>query len=373
MSAVKVAENIYWVGAVDWGVRVFHGYKVPYGTTYNAYLVMDDKITLIDTVKAPFFDEMVKNISEITDPGKIDVLISNHVEPDHSGALPELAKLCGNAEIYTTQNGEKGLRAYYDGIENPFRIVKKGDVLSTGRYNFEFVPMPMVHWPDSMSTYLREEKLLFSNDAFGQHIASDERFDDEIGLIKLAERSCDYYANIVLPFAAPVKKLLGDVAGLDISCVCPSHGVMLRSFIGEMASKYAFWADGGYHDDRAVIVFDTMWESTRMMAEAVAADFSKKGVETAVFDLRKRHISEAISACLEAKYICVGSPTLNRNMMPSVAGFLCYLRGLCPKDRTGLAFGSYGWSGESVAQVEAALAELKYEMLPARKAAYRPS
>ncbi len=372
MAAVKIRDNVYWVGAIDWNVRVFHGYKVPYGTTYNAYLVLDEKVTLIDTVKAPFFDEMIQNISEIVDPSKIDILISNHVEPDHSGALPEIAKLCKGAEIYATQNGEKGLRAYYGDFENPFKLVKKGDSLCTGKFNFDFVPMPMVHWPDSMSTYLREEKILFSNDAFGQHIASNERFDDEIGLMRLTERASDYYANIVLPFAAPVKKLLSDVAPFELSCICPSHGVILRSFIPEIAEKYAFWAGGGYYDGRAVIVYDTMWESTRMLAESIELEFKKKGVETAVFDLRKRHISEALSACLEAKYICVGSPTLNRNMMPTVAGFLCYLRGLGPKERTGLAFGSYGWSGESVGQIESALAELKYDMLPARKAVYRP-
>lgn len=372
MAAVKITDNVYWVGAIDWNVRVFHGYKVPYGTTYNAYLVLDEKVTLIDTVKAQFYDEMLKNISEIIAPEKIDILISNHVEPDHSGALPEIAGICRGAQIYSTQNGEKGLKAYYGELGNGFHIVKKGDGLCTGRYNFEFVPMPMVHWPDSMSTYLREEKILFSNDAFGQHIASNERFDDELGLMRMTERAADYYANIVLPFGAPVKKLLDDVSRFEFSYICPSHGAVLRSFIGEMSSKYAFWADGGFYNDRAVIVFDTMWESTRMMAESIDLEFRKKGVETAVFDLRKRHISEALCACLEAKYICVGSPTLNRNMMPSVAGFLCYLRGLAPKERTGLAFGSYGWSGESVAHIEAALSELKYEMLPAGKAVYRP-
>ncbi len=278
MSAVKIKENIYWVGAIDRKVRSFHGYLTPYGSTYNSYLVLDDKISLIDTVKVPFTEELIDNIKEIIDPEKIDYLIVNHVEPDHSGALPKLVSLCKNAQIVTSPNGKKGLNAYYGDL-GEMRTVKTGETLTTGKYSFSFVLMPMVHWPDSMSTYLCEEQILFSNDAFGQHIASDERFDDEIGLDRLLERAQDYYANIVLPFGAQVQKLLSDVSTLPgISVICPSHGVVLRSFIGEMAEKYSYWSAGKSDDKKAVIVFDTMWGATRQIARNIAAEYAAKGI-----------------------------------------------------------------------------------------------
>lgn len=372
MSTVKITDKIYYVGSEDYDVRIFHGYQVPYGTTYNAYLVLDEKITLIDSVKAPFTEDLIENIERVVPLEKIDVMICNHVEPDHSGALPELAERLPQVPIYATAAAKKGLSAYYKKEFN-IREVKLGDTLNTGAYTFHFVPMPMVHWPDSMSTYLAEENILFSNDAFGQHWATQERFDDEVGLDKLLERAGDYYANIVWPFGLQVQKLLGQASELTIKMICPSHGVILRSFIPEMVEKYQKWSTNWTDEKRAVVVFDSMWGSTRMMAEEICADFRSQGIAPALIDLGCTHISRAVAEALECKFIAVGASTLNRNMLPSVAAFLTYLKGLAPKKRTGLAFGSYGWSGESIPQIEKILGdECGYEMLSSRKAVYRP-
>ncbi len=369
MGAVKIKDNIYWVGAIDYDVRNFHGYLTPCGTTYNAYLVLDEKITLIDLVKATHTAELMENIREIVDPAKIAYHISNHVEPDHSGALPHFRAIAPNAEIITSQNGQKGLNAYYPEIMGGARVraVKAGDTLSTGKYEFSFLPMPMVHWPDSMTTYLAAEKTLFCNDALGQHIASLERFDDQIGLERLLERAGDYYANIVLPFGMPVKKLLGDISALEIDTVCPSHGVILRSYVGEMLKKYELWAGGGSNPRKAVIVYDTMWGATRKMAEALFSELAGRGMEPELFCLKDGHVSTAMAKVLEASFVAVGSPTLNRNVMPQVAAFLTYMRGLSPKNKRGLAFGAYGWSGESAGQIESELKAMGFELEPTRK------
>ena len=232
--------------------------------------------------------------------------------------------------------------------------------------------MPMVHWPDSMSTYLAEEKILFSNDAFGQHIAVKDAFDDDIGLDRLLERAGDYYANIVFPFGAQVQKLLTQVSSYDIKTICPSHGQILRSYVPEMVEKYQLWSQNITKENRAVIVYDTMWGSTEIMAKTLSDEWAHTGKTVELIDLRKKHISYAMARLLEAKYIAVGSSTLNNNLLPNVAAFLTYMKGLKPKGRVALAFGSYGWSGESIGQIEEYFTALGYELLPSRKAIYRP-
>ena len=371
MAAIKITDHVYAVGAIDFDVRTFHGYETPYGATYNAYLVIDDKISLVDFVKAPFTDELIRNIEEIIPLSKIDYFIVNHIEPDHSGALPAIVDLVPDAAIFCTANAQKGLKAYYK-RDFDCHLVKPFELLNTGKYNFTFVPMPMVHWPDSMSTYLAEEKILFSNDAFGQHIAVKEAFDDELGLERLLERAGDYYANIVLPFGAQVQKLLSQVSSLDIKMICPSHGQILRSYVSEMIEKYKLWSQNLTDENRAVIVYDTMWGSTEMMAKTLYDEWTIAGKTVELIDLRKKHISYAMARLLDAKYIAVGSSTLNNNLLPNVAAFLTYMKGLKPKDRIALAFGSYGWSGESIGQIEAYFAALGFELLPSRKAIYRP-
>lgn len=373
MGAVKLSENIYWVGAVDADVREFHGYKVPYGTTYNAYLVIDEKIALIDSVKAPFTDVMMEHIREVIDPSRIDYIISNHVEPDHSGALSAVVAAAPHAPVFTTANGKKGLSIYYDPAWN-YHVVKTGDTLSLGKYTLTFVATPMVHWPDNMVTFLKEEGILFSNDAFGQHQATESRFADEVGDEWCLARAKDYYANIVLPYGMQVNKALKDLSGLDIRMIAPSHGVIWHKpeIISALLAKYDDWANNRVREDYAVIVYDTMWGSTEMLAHRIADDFRAKGITSDLVDLRQEHISQAMDRLMEAKYICVGSPTLNRSVMPSVAAFLCYLKGLAPKGRVGMAFGSHGWSGEATGYIEDMLKACKYELLPKMVCVYRP-
>ncbi len=372
MQSVKLSENVYWVGAVDRDIRNMHGYLTPYGTTYNAYLVLDEQVTLIDTVKAPFAGVMLEHIREIVDPEKIDVIISNHVEPDHSGGLPALMKLCPDARVVTSPNGLKGLKAYYPDVPMNFEVVKTGDAISTGKYTFDFVLMPMVHWPDSMSTYLREQEILFCNDALGQHIASDERFDDEIGLERLLERAGDYYANIVLPFGRPVESLLGAVSGLAVALAAPSHGVVIRSHLPEMLQNYTRWAKNEPDAKRAVIVYDTMWGATRILAERLEAQFRAEGLAVETFCLTETHVSTAMAKLLDAGTSAVGSPTLNRQVMPTVGAFLAYLRGLSPKSRRGIPFGSYGWSGESVGMIQDVMTALGWEVVQPVKSVWWP-
>ncbi|MDR3551553.1 MAG: FprA family A-type flavoprotein [Clostridia bacterium] len=370
MPAVKLAENVYWVGATDWDIRVFHGYKVPFGTSYNAYLVLDKKVTLIDTVKAPFVQTLIDNISELVDPAKIDYLISNHAEPDHSGSLPRMAEIAKNAPVIADATDQKTLKTYYKRDFN-FQTVSTGSQLNTGSYDFKFLQAPMVHWPDSMFTYLPQHRILFPNDAFGQHQATQLRFDDEVGREVTLARAKDYYANIVLPFGPQVQKALKDASAFDIGMIAPSHGVVWRSFVGDIVEKYQGWSSGKVDEKLAVIVYDSMWGTTAELARQIAADFAAQGIVSRLLSLTEYHVSECMDALMEAKYIAVGSPTLNRNLMPTVAGFLADFKGLAPKKRTGIAFGSYGWSGESVGIIERTLQESGLELLPSRKAQYR--
>lgn len=381
MKAVKVADNIYWVGAIDWNIRNFHGYLTQKGTTYNAYLILDEKITLIDTVKSCFFDEMLARIRDVVDPAKIEYIVSNHVEMDHSGSIPSLMKIAVNASIITSVNGEKGLMAHYEkyykdskaaeGCWN-FITVQSGDKLVLGRNTLEFLHTPMVHWPDNMVSFLREAGVLFSNDAFGQHIATSERFVDELAFDIAMKETAKYYANIALPYGRQVKNVLNAVSGMDIQIIAPSHGLIWRSGIKSVIDKYRKWSENEA-DNKAVIIYDTMWGSTEQIAYMIQSAFERKRIGTKMLSLKANHISDIMTHVLEAKYICVGSPTLNNGMMPDVAAFLCYLKGLAPKNRIGLAFGSYGWGGQSVGQVDEALRSMGFKMLDMIRIQYIPS
>ena len=267
MEKVELKPGIYWVGGIDWTIRNFHGYTTNRGTTYNAYLIVDEKIALVDTVKHYLFDEMLDRIREIIDPTKIDYIISNHVEMDHSGSLEKMLKQAPNAEILTSPQGEKGLRRHYKKDWN-FRVVKTGDVLELGKRTLHFVQIPMVHWPDSMVTYIPEEKLLLPNDAFGQHLATPERFDDELEWGILREEASKYYANIVLPYGDQVKKALDALGGLDIDMIAPSHGIIWRMHIPNILAEYQKWCTH-QTEKRAVIIYDTMWGSTEKMLSLI--------------------------------------------------------------------------------------------------------
>ncbi|TYZ24492.1 FprA family A-type flavoprotein [Selenomonas ruminis] len=350
MKAVEIKKNIYWVGAIDWSMRSFHGYQTGRGTTYNAYLIIDDKITLIDTVKDSFAEELLARISSVIDPAKIDYIISNHVEPDHSGSLAILAQQCPKAKIITSlPNGLKGLKARYG--ELPYEGVKAGDQLDIGKRKLQFVPTPMLHWPDSMVTYCPEEKILFSNDAFGQHLASSQRFDDENDLSTILFEARKYYANILMLYGRQAQTALQALGGLDIELLATGHGVIWRSHIPEIMACYQKWSACEV-EERAVVVFDSMWHATETIAHTIAEAFQQRNIPCSLYDIKKNHLSDIVTDIFTAKYLAVGSPTINNQMMPTIASFLCYLKGLAPKNHLGFAFGSYGWGGQSIAQVE---------------------
>jgi len=370
MNPIKIREDIYWVGGIDWELRNFHGYLTQRGSTYNAYLILDDRITLIDTVKHYLFEEMLERISHVVAPSKIDVLISNHVEMDHSGSLPKIIEYCPKATVYTSPNGLKGLKAHYM-KDWDFKVVQTGDAVSLGKRTLNFVLTPMVHWPDNMVSYCPEEKVIFSNDAFGQHLASSERFDDEYSLDIIMEEARKYYANIVLPYSSQVQKALQAVSAVDIETICPSHGIIWRSRIADIVEGYRKWSSNET-DDLALIIYDTMWHSTEKMAYAIANAFEQKNYNLKMYNLSNTHISDIMTDIISAKYICVGSPTLNSNMLPTAAAFLTYMKGLAPKNRIGLAFGSFGWGGQSVDHIDKTLQECGFEMLPKRKFKYIP-
>lgn len=349
-KAIQISENIFWVGAVDWNMRNFHGYETGRGTTYNAYLILDEKITLIDMVKAGFEDELLARISSVVDPAQISVIVSSHVEPDHSGALKEIAAIAPTAQIITTNpNGLKGLTARYGELN--YKPVKAGDEISIGKRTLKFVPTPMLHWPDSMVTYCPEEKILFSNDAFGEHLATSMRFDDENDLEIILREAKKYYANILMPFGKQAQTALKALDGLEMRMIATGHGVIWRSHIDKIIDSYKSWSAGEV-EERAVVVFDSMWHSTEIIAQTITEAFAKKKIPAAYYDIKATPLSDIITDIFTSKYLAVGSPTINNQMMPTIAAFLCYLKGLRPVNHKAFAFGSYGWGGQSIGMVE---------------------
>jgi len=357
----EIREGIHWVGAIDWNLRNFHGFITHRGTTYNAYLIVDEKIALVDTVKEPFFPEMMRRIKEIVDPEKIDYLISNHTEPDHSGSIKKVLEVAENAELIASDFGTKSLRRYY-GKDLEITSIKEKPSVSLGKRTLNFVPIPMVHWPDSMVTYVPEEKLLLSNDAFGQHLASSKRFDDEVDLAVLMQEATTYYANIVMPLWMSVSRAFKALEGLDIEVIAPSHGIIWRGNPEMILDAYQGWVEGK-SEKRAVIVYDTMWGSTEKVANALAEGISSEGVVVNLYRLRETHNSDVIAQILEAKAVLVGSPTLNNGLFPSVASFLAYMKGLKPRNKIGAAFGSYGWGGGAKRAIEAEMKASGIELL----------
>lgn len=371
MKAIKIKEGIYWVGAIDWNMRNFHGYLTQRGTTYNAYLVIDEKITLIDTVKNTVKDQMLERIKDIIDPSKIDVVVSNHVEMDHSGSLPEVMELCPNAELITSPQGEKGLPMHYH--KNwKFTTVKTGDKISIGKRSLEFVNTPMVHWPDNMVCYMAEEKILFSNDSFGQHYATSNIFDFQNPKDIILYEAKKYYANIVMPYAGQVVKEYNSIKDFDIEMICTSHGVIWKDYVKDIVDSYLSWVNNETKK-KAIIVYDTMWKSTEKMAfDVVASAFETKGYEVQICNMQDNHESDVVTYFIDSEYIAVGSPTLNKNIMPNIAKVLTYLRGLSPGGRKAIAFGSYGWGGESIKQIEEYIEQCKFDLKASVKFKYVP-
>jgi anaerobic nitric oxide reductase flavorubredoxin len=348
MVQTKLTENIHWVGVVDWNLRDFHGYLTRRGTTYNAYLISDEKTALIDTVKHTFSSELLRNICEIVDPEKIDYIIVNHVEMDHSSSLPLIVKHAKNATIIASQRGKDAIIEHY-GADFRIQTVKTGDELKLGKRTLRFVEAPMLHWPDSMFTYAIEDKILMPNDAFGQHLASSERFDDEVDEHVLMEEAKTYYANILMPFAPLITRKIQEIVqmGIPIAMIAPSHGIIWRSAPSKIIKAYSDWS-AGKSENKVVIVYDTMWGSTDKMARAIAEGATSEGVDVKLLKLRASDLSEVMTEILDAKAVIVGSPTLNNGMFPTLGSFLTYVTGLKPKGKLWGFFGSYGWGGGAV-------------------------
>jgi anaerobic nitric oxide reductase flavorubredoxin len=349
MVKVTLKEGINWVGVVDWNIRDFHGYVTNRGSTYNAYLISDDKTALVDTVKSTFSNELIEHISELTSLEKIDYIIVNHVEMDHSSSLPIIAKLAKNAKILASQRGKDALIEHYGADFSRVETVKTGDELKLGKRTLRFLEAPMLHWPDSMFTYLVEDKILMPNDAFGQHLASSGRFDDEVDEHVLMEEAITYYANILMPFAPLITRKIQEVVqmGIPIEMIAPSHGIIWRKDPSKIINAYLNWS-AGTAKQKVVIVFDTMWDSTDKMARAIADGVISQGVEVKLLKLRATDNTDVVTEILEAKAVVVGSPTLNNQMFPTIGSFLTYVTGLKPKGKLWSFFGSYGWRGGAV-------------------------
>jgi flavorubredoxin len=363
-TATKISDHVYWVGAIDWRIRNFHGYSTEHGSTYNAYLVVGEKIALIDTVKAPFREELLARISSVVDPSRIDYIVSNHSEMDHSGCLPEIARLVKPEKILASPMGVKTLSEHFAGL-GEVTPVQEGEEVSLGDLTMAFVGARMLHWPESMFTYLVEEGVLFAQDAFGMHLASFERFADEIPEETLWREAAKYYANILLPYSGIVAKAVGKLPDTPIGqarVIAPDHGPIWRKDIWRIASRYAGWA-AQKPTPKAVVVYDTMWESTAAMAAAIAEGLLAGGARPCLVHLGTSDRSVLATEVLAAGALLVGSPTINNQIFPTLADALSYLKGLKPKNLIGAAFGSYGWSGEGVAQAEDALRAMKVELV----------
>jgi len=379
MKAVEIKNGIYWVGAIDWAIRDFHGYMTPRGTTYNNYLIMDEEITLLDTVKHDFADTTIKNIRSIVDPSRIKNVIINHIENDHVTSIDAIMALTPNAAIYITEKGRKGLERFYDLSKWTIRTVKTGDTLRIGKRTLLFLETPMLHWPDSMMTYIKEEKILISQDGFGQHIASAVRFDDEFitcqSMAELDHAVIDYYANILMPFGQLLKAKIAEIQklGLEIEIIAPDHGIIWRRDPGKVLQMYLDMANGKT-PLRVSIIYDTMWNSTEQMTTPIMQGIKDEGVECNVIKLRATPMSVAIKDYWNSRGCLIGTPTLNNIMFPTVAEFLYHLRGLRPKNRMAGAFGSYGWGGGGVKEAYEELKRMGLELYePGLQILYKPS
>jgi len=375
-KAIALNQDTFWVGAVDWNARYFHGavLSTHRGTTYNSYLLRDQKTALIDTVYPPFADDLVQKIKSLIRPEELDYLVINHVEIDHSGSFPVIRELCPRARVVCTQRGYEGLQGYFGGGFEPL-IVKTGDTISLGRRTLQFIEAPMLHWPDSMFTYVPEDSLLLPNDAFGQHIATASRFDDEVDMAEVMQEAAKYYANILMPFGSLVSRKLAEInkLGLSIKMIAPSHGIIWRGQPERIVEAYARWAEG-LGRPLAVVAYDTMWQSTERMAMALLDGLEAGGVEAKLYKLSSSDRNDVIAAILEARAVLIGSPTINNDILPTVSPLLDDLMGLRPRNKLGMGFGSYGWGGGAQQVIEERLKAAKFEVIePGITAKWRPT
>ncbi len=371
----ELMKGIYWVGIVDWGLRKFHGHELSThrGSTYNSYLIRDEKTVLVDTAWNPFKEEWLENIREVVDPASIDIVVANHAEPDHSGGLPLIMQIAKNAELVVSKRGMESIEGHYhQGWK--YRAVKTGDRIPIGKNTLVFVEAPMLHWPDSMFTYVDGSNLLLPNDAFGQHYATAFRFNDEVDQEELYEEALKYYANILTPFSPQVSKKIDEVLALNlkVDMIAPSHGVIWRKDplqIVEIYKKWAFQTP----QKTAVILYDTMWEATRKMAEAVGQGLASAGVPYKLFHMAVTDRNDVITEIFKTKAVVIGSCTVNQGVLPTIAPILEDLRGLRFQNKIGAAFGSYGWSGEAVKVIEEHLEKCKCAVVcPGVRAKWQP-
>ena len=366
----EIAKNIYDVGVQDWAVRDFHGYQTEKGATYNSYLIMDEKITLIDTVKAPFAEDLLHNISQVTPLENIAYIVINHVEPDHSGAMPALAKACPNAKFIISMAGKNEAIQHYGDIFD-FEVVKDGQTLNIGEHTLTFAMMTMLHWPDNMATYCEEEKLLFSNDAFGQHYATSKRFDDLVDQGVLYYEAKKYFANILWPYARLIDKAIAKIAGFDIRIIAPSHGLICRTNASEIIDLYSKWGRG-VCDGSLVIAYDSMWGGTEKIARAIARGAQRAGVEVKVFKMSNTPNSTVSTEVFTCSGLLVGSPTLNSGMLPTIGSLLVYLKGLNPVGKKVATFGTFGWAGGAQKDMEEILLKFNKEVMPPFQCKWTP-
>jgi len=364
MAAVQILPGIYSVGVADWNVRNFHGhtYATLRGTTYNSYLIIDKKITLIDTVSGPFAKELIENIGEVIGPEKIDYIIANHVETDHSGALPDIIRLCPKAKVFGTAKCKEGLYKHYYG-DWEFQVVKTGDKLELGKRSLSFIEAPMIHWPDSMFTYCPQEALLLPNDAFGQHFASLGLFDDLVNQCALMDEAKKYYANILWPLAPVILRKIQELQKLNIpiKIIAPSHGVIWRKEPEKIINSYLSWAKGEV-ENKVVIAYETMWGATDKMARQIAEGIKAAGVDVRLYDIAQSDRTEVITEMLSAKSFVFGSSTHDNDMLPNMAAFLEIVKGLKPKGRKIGFFGSYGWAGGAIKEMQERLKDSGAEL-----------
>ncbi len=351
---VELKEGVYWVGYVDWNIKKFHGheYSTHRGTTYNCYLIVDEKVALVDTVWSPYSRQMIENIEKIIDIKKIDYVIANHAEVDHSGGLPELMKLIPDATVVVSEKGNESIFKHHQ-KRWKFKVVKTGDSISLGKNSLVFVSAPMLHWPDSMFTYLTGKNILMPNDAFGMHYASSGRFNDEVDMIEVYQEAIKFYANILTPFSDLVIKKIEEFKKLNIpvDIIAPSHGIIWRKDPLQIVNKYYEWATQK-NDGSVVIIYDTMWNATEKMAMAISEGLAKEGARFKMFNMAVCDRNDVLTELFKSKGIIIGSPTLNNGLLPTIMPILEDLKGLKFKNKVGAAFGSYGWSGENVKLIE---------------------
>lgn len=366
MKATKISEGVYWVGVADWNLRDFHHVSTHKGSSYNSYLILDDKKVLIDTVKASFYEEMISKIRGLIDPSELDYIIVNHMELDHAGSLRLIAREAPKATIIVSERyGEESLERTFHPRNDGWKImpVKEGSEINLGKRRIRFIPIPMVHWPDSMADYLVEEQILFPNDAFSGHFAAGRLFDDENNMDEVMLEVKKYYATLLVHLGESIKRAMSKLEAVPLKIIAPAHGIVWRSHVNWVMKSYRSWSEGNTLE-KALIIYGHMWGSTEKMAMAIAEGMRQEGMEHRLFDLCISDRNDVMTDVLDSRAVIVGSSTMHNAMLPPVASFLCQMKGLRPKGKLGAAFGSYGWGGGAIKAIEQELKLAGLEVIP---------